>query len=185
MRTVVRGDNKLPVYINNKDVMNLIVVNESKLRRDSVLPKLPLITATLTLRYRDVDLLAHIEKDITEYLSSHPDVDQAITARCVLADFTTTGPQLALRALLRRQVAPRQAFVLSELLRGAEQIVRAHGGYLAIEELYSHDLPPSPPPAMAATVTRALTNGGGGGGGTAGSPPLPSSFSSSQSTDSV
>lgn len=28
--------------------MNLIVVNESKLRRDNVLPKLPLITASVS-----------------------------------------------------------------------------------------------------------------------------------------
>jgi hypothetical protein len=31
-----------------QDVMNLIVVNESKLRRDNVLPKLPLITAAVS-----------------------------------------------------------------------------------------------------------------------------------------
>jgi len=32
-----------PAYQQTQDVMNLIVVNESKLRRDSVMPKLPLI----------------------------------------------------------------------------------------------------------------------------------------------
>ncbi|KAI3434983.1 hypothetical protein D9Q98_003035 [Chlorella vulgaris] len=154
MRTVVRGDNKLPVYVNNKDVMNLIVVNESKLRRDNVLPKLPLITASLTVRYKDVDKLAQIEKSITGYLAAHPDVDAAISARCVLAEFTAAGPQLALRALLHRRAASRQSLVLSEMLQGAEQIVRGHGAFLAMQ--YPMQLPPSPPPQPWPAVSRAL-----------------------------
>lgn len=32
-----------------------------------------------------------------DYLSNHPLVDKAISPRCVLAEFTNTGPKLALR----------------------------------------------------------------------------------------
>lgn len=146
MRTVLRADNKLPIYISNKDVMNLIVVNESKLRRNAVAPKLPLIEATVTLRYCDVDAVPAVERAVTEYLEAHPQVDPAISPRCVLAEFTPAGPQLAFRALLHKSAAGRQAFIRADMLRQAERIVRQQGGYLAIEQFYGGGLPPAPPP---------------------------------------
>ncbi|PSC76963.1 mechanosensitive ion channel isoform A [Micractinium conductrix] len=148
MRTVLRADNKLPVFIPNKDVMNLVVVNENKMRRASVQPKMPLIEATLTLRYCDVDALPAVEAAIGNYLDTHPLVDPAISSRCVLTEFTPLGPQLALRALLVKSAAGRQAAVRSELLREAERLVRQHGAYLATDCNASAGLPamlPLPP----------------------------------------
>ncbi|EFN57141.1 hypothetical protein CHLNCDRAFT_143473 [Chlorella variabilis] len=160
MRTVINGGDQLPVYINNKDVMNLIVVNESKRRRGSVPPG-QVVTATLAIRYQDVELLPRIEQAITEYLCSHADLDHSLGApRCVLSEFNTTGPQLTIRAVLQPQAASRQPFVTAELLREAEQIVRAHGAYLAIEEQLGQALPPSPP-TTAIPASQMRPAGGG------------------------
>ncbi|KAI7843449.1 hypothetical protein COHA_002927 [Chlorella ohadii] len=152
MRTLIRSDQKLPVYINNKDVMNLIVVNESKLRRAPVAPKLPLIEASLVLRYQDADMLPAAQQAIEDYLSNHPLVDKAISPRCVLAEFTNAGPRLALRALLQKSAAGRQAYFQAEMLTQAERIVRSLGGYLAISHEYLDALPPSPPAGSGATA---------------------------------
>ncbi|KAL4435614.1 hypothetical protein ABPG77_002577 [Micractinium sp. CCAP 211/92] len=161
MRTVLRADNKLPIYISNKDVVNLLVVNESKLRRSSVAPKLPLIEGTITLRYCDVDIVPEVERTMTEYLELHPNVDPAISPRCVLAEFSPAGPQLSFRALLHKSAAGRQAFIRADMLRQAERIVRQHGGFLAVEQFYGGGLPPSPPPA-----TGAIRSGSGEFGST-------------------
>lgn len=66
MRTVIRTDQKVPVYINNKDVASLMIVNESQQRRMSVQSGLGMLDADLVLRYpEDVDKVADIEQAVT------------------------------------------------------------------------------------------------------------------------
>lgn len=129
MRTVIRTDAKVPVYINNKDVAGLLIVNESQVRRVGVRPPNPSLDAEFVVKYAHVDEVEALEQAITGYLNSCPEVE-AGSGRCCLASFSERGAVLQLRAAIKQSLAGKAATVRSKLLREAEKIVRERGAAL-------------------------------------------------------
>lgn len=109
-----------------------MVFNESKLTRATGIPPLPLIDTTITLRYKDIDLVPDIEKSATTWMASHPDMLPGSTCRCALEGFDSRGPVLSIKATLKREASSRRPQVVSTVLLRIERIVREHGAYLAM-----------------------------------------------------
>lgn len=149
MRTNLTGDNKLPIYIMNKDVANLAIVNETRrLHEAPVAAPLVALEMQIVLRYQDVDKVPAIADDVTEYLKSHSAVDSRVGgARCSLVGFSDRGPELLLKASLTRIASAHASAIRQEMLLAAERIVRSHGALLAITDSLGN--PVAPPPAAA------------------------------------
>lgn len=133
LRTVIRTDDRYPVYLNNKDVATMLILNESQQRRKvAVSPPMALLDEKVMVRYQDIKRVPLLEEAITDYLAQHPDIDQALSYSCVMAGFTDTGIALQVKASLTKPASSRASKVRSAILLDVDRVIRSTGAHLAI-----------------------------------------------------
>ena len=129
-------------FIHNKDIAStLLIVNESRLLGSKTTPPLPTIDTTITIRYKDVDIVPLVQEECTKWMKSHPDMLAGATCKCSLNGFNMFGPEMSIKATLKREASSRKAQVITEVLLYIENCVRKNGGFLAVEE--GVEFPPS------------------------------------------
>ena len=132
MRTLVKCDNGSLVYVNNKDLAtSLMVVNESELSKHRLSSSIAAIYEVVTVRYKDIDKIGGIVKEIDQYLRHHPDLDTNLSRRCALIRLTLDGCQLEVKGTLSRNALSRRGQVYTELFLTIERIIRKNGAYLS------------------------------------------------------
>lgn len=133
MQTIIIQDNRQPVYVNNKDVANMVIINESKVfPSNKMADTIAGVDATLTVRYADLDKIPAIEKEATEYIKGHPDM--LGSCRCILSGFDTRGPVLGIKFVVKKEAYSNRHWIKSEVLQEVERIVRKNGAELALED---------------------------------------------------
>jgi small-conductance mechanosensitive channel len=134
MYTVIQTDTGCPIFVRNKDVASsLLVVNESKMLRSETTPALPTLDTTVTVRYKDVDIIPAVQEEVTKWMKAHPDMLPGATCKCALKEFSTFGPVLQVKCTLKREADSRKSRVITEILMKVENTVREKGGFLALE----------------------------------------------------
>lgn len=136
IQTKIMTDDFAPIYISNKDIVNMLVSNESKRgkQRDIESPLLDFAKA-ITIRYQDIEKVAAIQEEATAYLKNRPDVEKkpGISLRCRLEGFNLYGAELSIKYTLLPEYYLDRSSILADVLLHIESIVRKHGALLAMQ----------------------------------------------------
>ena len=158
MHTVFKTDTGTPIFVHNKDVASsLLVVNESRFLKSATTPQLPTLDTTITIRYKDVDIVPVIQEEVTAWMKSHPDMLPGASCKCALVGFNKYGAEMSVKCTMKRESDARKAKVIMDVLLFVENTVRRHGGYLAMDE--GVELPPQRPPAGSPAMSVITVEG--------------------------
>ncbi len=141
MKTLVKTSNGALIYVNNKDLAtSLMVVNESLESRTKLSSSIAEITTEVIVRYKDVDKVAGIVRDIEAYLQTHEDLDSILSRGCHVKSMSASGVHLMLTGTMAADARARGRAVYTDIYLSVERIVRQHGAFLGGHKGY--DLPP-------------------------------------------
>lgn len=141
MQTKVQGFDGVPILVPNQSFTSQVITNFSR-------AKTRVLEATFQLDNRHIFMVNNITKTVTEYLASHPSVDNANTSPfCYLKNMEDDGPEIALSCVIK---ATRSAIYYS-----IQQEILVHVAHI-ITDILGTDSPFTPLQSPSSSVLESV-----------------------------